>query len=146
MFLGQYVHNLDGKGRLTIPIRFRELLGEDAAYVMQGFDNNLMVLPTPAFEALSLRTNGTNMADPAARLLRRLIFSTANRVEVDRAGRILVPQFLRQNAGIESEAVLVGVGEYFEIWSPERWSRQVDQLQDVEQNAQRFMGIELSAN
>lgn len=146
MFLGQYYHNLDGKGRLTIPARFRELLGEDAAYIMQGFDNNLMVLPTAAFEALSRRANDTNLADPAARLLRRLIFSTANHVEVDRAGRILVPQFLRQNAGMDSEAVVVGVGDYFEIWAPERWNQQVDQLQDVEQNAQRFMGLELSAN
>ncbi|HSO26903.1 MAG TPA: division/cell wall cluster transcriptional repressor MraZ [Anaerolineales bacterium] len=146
MFLGQYYHNLDGKGRLTIPARFRELLGEDAAYIMQGFDNNLMVLPTAAFEALTHRTNQTNLTDPAARLLRRLIFSTANHVEVDRAGRILVPQFLRQNSNLDSEAVVVGVGDYFEIWAPDRWSQQVDQLQDVEANAQRFLALDLSAS
>jgi transcriptional regulator MraZ len=144
MFLGQYHHSLDEKGRLTIPARYRDLLAAQGAYILQGFDRNLMVLIAPTFEAISRRVNAMSMTDPSARLLKRLIFSTADRVEVDRSGRILLPQFLRESAGLQNEAVLVGVGEYFEIWAPEVWGSQEAQLQDVENNAQRFISLELS--
>jgi MraZ protein len=145
MFLGQYHHNLDDKGRLTIPSRFRDLLIAEGAFVMQGFDQNLMVLTSSTFEAISRRVNGMSMTDPTARLLRRLIFSTADRTEIDKAGRILLPQFLRQAAGLDGEAVIVGVGEYFEIWSPANWNTQMDQLQDVQANAQRFVALDLTS-
>lgn len=143
MFLGQFYHSLDDKGRLTIPARFRELLADEGAYIMQGFDQNLMVLTRNSFEAISRRINQTSMTDPTARLLRRLLFSTADRIEVDRVGRILLPQFLRQTAGLDSEAVVVGAGEHFEIWSPERWEAQTEQINDAEANAQRFEAYEL---
>lgn len=145
MFLGQFYHNLDEKGRLTVPARYRELLAAEGAYLIQGFDQNLMVLTSPTFEAISRRVNAMNMTDPNARLLRRLIFSTADRVEIDRAGRILLPQFLRQTVGLEGDVVIVGVGDYFEIWSAERWSSQAAQLQDADANAQRFGALTLSS-
>jgi MraZ protein len=145
-FLGQYHHNLDDKGRLTIPARFRDLLVAEGAYVMQGFDNNLLVLTVPTFEAISRRVNKMSLTDPSARLLKRKVFATADRVEVDRAGRILIPQFLRQSASIDGDAVLVGAGDYFEIWSPDLWTGQLSQLQDAESNAQRFLTLELSAD
>ena len=90
MFLGQYRHNLDNKGRLTIPARFRELLS-DGAYITQGFDKNLMVLTAPTFEFISQRVNQMSITDPTARELKRLLFSTADRVEPDSNGRILIP-------------------------------------------------------
>jgi MraZ protein len=145
MFLGRYRHNLDEKGRLIIPVRFRDVLNTEGAFVLQGFDHNLMVLTQPVFEAISRRVNQMSLTDPSARLLKRLIFSTADRVEVDRAGRILIPQFLRQAAGLSSDAYIVGAGDYFEIWAPDQWTRQTDQLQDVESNAQRFLSLELSS-
>ena len=145
MFLGRFYHNLDDKGRLTIPARFRELLLPDGAYVMQGFDQNLLVLPSAAFEAVSHNINQMSMTDPTIRLLRRLLFSTADRVEFDRAGRILIPQFLRQAAGIDTSVVLVGAGRYFEIWSPEAWAVQDEQLQDPQANAQRFSEFDLTS-
>ncbi len=145
MFLGQFYHNLDDKGRLTVPARFRDVLAAEGAYVLQGFDQNLLVLTAPTFEAISRRVNEMSMTDPMTRLLRRLLFSTANRVDVDRVGRILIPQFLRQSASLESDVVIVGAGDYFEIWSPDTWNKQVDQLQDVEANAQRFMTLELAS-
>ncbi len=138
MFLGQFQHALDNKGRLTIPSRFRELLLAEGAYVIQGMDRNLMVLTVPEFERISQRVAGMTVTDPDARLLKRLIFSTASRVEVDKTGRILIPEFLRVYAGLEAEAYVVGVGEYFEIWSPPSWAEQMTKLQDVEANAQRF--------
>ncbi len=142
MFLGQYRHAIDNKGRLTIPARFRDLL-EDGAYITQGFDRNLMVLRAPTFEGISRRVSQLSMTDPAVRQLRRLIFSTADRADVDRNGRILIPQFLRDVAHVDGEAVVVGVGEYFEIWSPDVWDTQLDQLQDADGNAQKFSTFEL---
>jgi MraZ protein len=145
MFLGQYRHNIDEKGRLTVPARFRDVLAVDGAYILQGFDQNLMVLPAPTFEAVSRRVSKMSITDPTARLLKRLVFSTADRVEVDRAGRILIPQFLRESAFLEGDAVVVGAGDFFEIWAPTNWEGQVAQLQDVEANAQRFISLELSS-
>jgi MraZ protein len=143
MFLGQYHHNLDSKNRLTIPSRFRELLA-DGAYVMQGFDRNLMVLTASAFAKIYQRSNLMSLTDPTTRLLKRLIFSTASHVDVDNAGRILIPEFLRQVIDLQSEAVVVGVGDYFEIWSPDLWTEQINQLQDAEANAQRFAALDMS--
>lgn len=144
MFLGQYQHNIDSKGRLTIPARFRELLIAEGAYVTQGFDNNLMVLTVPTFAQIYQRVNRMSMTDPMARLLKRLIFSNADRVDVDKVGRILIPQFLRDAVELDGEAVIVGVGDYFEIWSTNMWQDQIAQLKDVEANAQRFMALDLS--
>ena len=145
MFFGRFYHNLDEKGRLTIPARYRDLLLPDGAYVMQGFDPNIMVLPSAVVESLSININQMSITDPTKRLLRRLVFSTADRVEFDRAGRILIPQFLRQAAGLDTTVVVVGAGLYFEIWSPESWVDQDEQLQDAQANAQRFSSLELTS-
>jgi MraZ protein len=144
MFLGQYQHSLDNKGRLTIPVRYRELLAE-GAYITQGFDRNLMVLTTSAFQGIAQRVNRMSVTDPEARSLRRLIYSHGEQVEVDKAGRILIPQFLREAAGLDGEAILVGTGDYFEIWSPAYWEEQSVRLQDAEANAQRFSAFDISA-
>lgn len=144
MFLGKYKHTLDIKGRLTIPSRFRELLAADGAYITQGFDHNLMVLPPTAFEKIYERVNRMSMTDNNARMLKRLIFSSAEKVDVDRAGRILIPEHLRQLADLESEAIVVGLGDYFEIWAPEPWEEQLATLNDSEANAQRFAVLNLS--
>jgi MraZ protein len=144
MFLGQYQHSIDNKGRLTIPSRFRELLAADGAYILQGFDRNLIVLPEPAFERISAKINGLSVTDSNARALRRQIYSTATRVEADRSGRILIPDFLRQAANLDSEAMLVGAGNFFEIWSPDLWGQQVNQIQVDESNGQRFAVLDLS--
>jgi MraZ protein len=142
MFLGQYEHTIDEKGRLTIPVRFRAPL-EGGAYVTQGFDQNLIILTADSFQQMYERVKDLSVTDPTSRMLRRLIFSNADRVEVDRAGRILIPQFLRQATGLEGSAVVVGAGEYFEIWSPARWAEQNRKLQESEANAQRFAALEL---
>lgn len=142
MFLGQYDHNIDDKGRLTIPARFRELLAE-GAYVTQGFDGNLLVLTTAHFNRLSSQVNATSLTDPASRSLRRLIFSYADRVEVDKAGRILIPQFLRQAVGLESTAVVVGAGDFFEIWQPELWQQVQTELENNDANNARFSALNL---
>ncbi len=144
MFLGQYQHALDDKGRLTIPAAFRDALA-GGAFISQGFDRNLMVMTSTYFQQVYERINAMSITDPAARLLRRLILSSAYQVEVDKAGRILVPQNLRQFLGLNSEAMVIGQGEYFEIFTPAEWSQQMQTLQDADANAQRFQALDLGA-
>ena len=144
MFLGQYQHNLDDKGRLMIPARFRQLLDGDA-FITQGFDKCLMVMTGSYFKQVYERIETMNLADPTARLLRRLILSNAYPVEVDKIGRMLVPQNLRTFLAIENgELVVAGQGEYFEVWMPVLWSEQMTQLQDTEANKARFSTLDLS--
>jgi MraZ protein len=143
MFLGQYRHNLDSKDRLTIPVRYREFL-EEGGYVTEGFDRNLLILPENEFIRVTERVKQMSMTDGITRLLRRKIFSTAIRVELDKVGRILIPQFLREFAGLEGEVILVGAGEYIEIWAPDLWEEQLVQLEDAETNAERFSAFDLS--
>ena len=80
------------------------------------------------------------------RLLRRLILSSAYLIEVDKVGRILVPQNLRQVIMLQDEAIVAGQGEYFEVWTPAAWNDQLAQLQDIETNNQRFAALDLSRN
>jgi transcriptional regulator MraZ len=143
MFLGQFQHNLDEKGRLMIPARYRELLAA-GAFITQGFDRCLMVMTDTYFAQVYDRINSMNLADPTARLLRRLILSNAYSVDVDKVGRILVPGNLRQVIALNGEAIVAGQGDYFEVWNPADWDAQMNQLQDIETNNQRFATLDLS--
>lgn len=143
MFLGQYFHAIDSKGRMTIPARYRELL-TDGVYLTQGFDPNLRLLAEPVFHAMAEKINRLSETDPRNRKLKRLFFSSAGRVELDSLGRVLIPQFLREYAGLENEAVVVGVGQAIEIWSPATWQGQRNALNDTEANAQQFAELDLS--
>ena len=137
MFYGQYHHTLDSKDRMTIPAKFRELVGE-GVFVFQGFDHNLMVFTKDHFEILSQQVDSTDLANTDDRLLRRLFFATAEWVDMDKAGRILIPGFLKKAAGFNNEVVLVGAGRFFEIWSKELWEEQSLKLLDIETNVQRL--------
>ncbi len=145
MFLGQFQHSIDDKGRLMVPARFRELL-EGGAYLTQGFDKCLMVMTEAYFKQVYERIIAMNLADPIARLLRRMILSNAYPVDVDKVGRILVPGNLRQFASLESDAIVAGQGEYFEVWTPAEWEKQTAQINDTEANNQRFVTLNLSSN
>jgi MraZ protein len=145
MFLGQFRHTLDTKNRLTIPARYRDLLAE-GAYVTRGFDGNLIVYTSATFHSISRQASETSVTDQAARQLKRLLFSNADFIEVDRAGRILIPDFLRESADLENEVVIAGMGDHFEIWSPERWMQQMQLLDDPQANAERFASLKISAS
>ena len=133
MFFGEYSHSLDSKKRLTIPSRFRDEL-RDGAYVMEGLDGNLNVFTPAVFEKILENISALSLTDDNVRDIRRKFFGRSGYLEIDNAGRILIPDFLRQTAGIESEAVLTGAGSYFEIWSPESWQQCLSRLQNPEAN------------
>jgi MraZ protein len=143
MFLGHFQHSIDEKGRLTVPARFRELL-QGGAYITQGFDRCLMVMTGNYFHQVYAHLGALNLADPTARMMRRMILANAYALEVDKAGRVLVPQHLRAFAALDGEAVVAGQGDYFEVWTPSAWDEQVKQIQDTEANNQRFATLNLS--
>lgn len=144
MFLGQFVHSIDTKGRITVPVRFRASLSSGATMV-QGFEKNIVVYTTENFLKLAQQTNTLSTTNPDVRAIRRLIFGRASDVELDASGRILIPPFLREYAGIKDEVTIVGGGGYFEIWDSELWSEELPTVTDPEVNARRFAEFDLSA-
>ncbi len=143
MFLGQYDHNIDAKSRLTVPVKFRAALAS-GAYVVQGFERNLMVYTTESFERLAKRAYSHTMTDPEVRAMRRVVFGGARQVNLDSAGRILIPTFLLEYAELGTEATIIGTGEYFEIWNPDDWAEELLSVTDPETNAGRFASFDLS--
>ncbi len=143
MFLGQYQHSLDAKGRIIVPARFREELAE-GGFVTRGFDRCLMVMTLDYFELVYQRINAMNLADPATRELRRLFFANAYSITPDKIGRINLAPNLREFAKIESDTIVAGQGEYFEIWLPTLWEAQMTTLENEEANLERFSALDLS--
>ncbi len=121
MFLGRFSHNLDAKGRLAIPAKFRGALA-DGLVVTRGIDRCLSVYPLTAWETLAARVSALSISDPDARQFKRMVFAEAMDEDLDAQGRIVVPSELRRYAGIEREAIIVGMNTYVEIWDPTRWS------------------------
>lgn len=120
MFLGEYTHTLDEKGRLTIPAKFRNLLAAGLV-VTRGFDQNLMIFPMDEWQGLAQRVAERPLSDEGVRAFRRRVFSGAVDLLPDRQGRILVPPYLREFAGIDGEVVIAGMFNYIELWSAEAW-------------------------
>ena len=120
MFTGEYRHAVDDKGRLAVPSRFRAQLAGNVV-VARWLDACLAIFPMPAWEELATRVGSLPMTDPNARLLQRQLFAGAFETELDRQGRVLVPQHLRAFAALESEALVLGNREHAEIWAPGRW-------------------------
>lgn len=143
MFFGQFDHNLDDKGRLTIPSQYRDLL-EVRAYITQGFDDNLMVIQGEEFDSLYHKIKLMNVADSHARDLSRLLFGNAVKLEMDKAGRVLIPPFLREAANLTTSVKLVGMGPYFEIWSMENWGAKAAIMNDGAERADRFKDLDLT--
>ena len=127
VFLGEYEHSLDDKGRLAVPARFRDELGEGVV-ITRGFDRCLMGFPRSVWEALAQQVSSLSLGQGEARNLRRLLFSGAADVMLDRQGRILIPQNLREYAGLGEQVVVAGLNTHFEIWSSERWREVLDTL------------------
>jgi MraZ protein len=143
MFLGEFTHAIDDKGRLTIPAKFREALAQGAV-VTRGFDKNLVIYTSDTFTHLAQRATALSPTDPNHRALLRLTFSGASEAESDKQGRVNIPPFLREYAALDGECVVVGVGDYIEVWSKAGWAEQLQQINDVAANAQRFAALDLA--
>ena len=143
MFFGQYHLSLDDRGRLELPPLLRARLAGEVV-ITQGFDGNLLLLKDGVFDGILQRAKGMNIADPRARLLLRLILSNASESAVDDSGRVFVTEDLRNYAQLQGEVVLIGQGDYLELWAPAHWEKQEDRLRDAEANADYFSQLNLS--
>jgi MraZ protein len=129
MFVGQYQHAIDDKGRVTLPAKFRAELATGVV-VTRGLDGCLFVYPMEEWKRLSGRINDMSVANPKARQIARYFFSGANECSPDRQGRILIPSFLRDYARLDGEAMIVGSGTRIEIWNTETWEETIQVAQD----------------
>lgn len=123
MFLGEYVHSIDAKGRIILPADFRQELGVSFV-ITRGLDSCLFLYGQQAWEDWTARLRALPMAKPAARALNRFFFSGARSLECDKQGRFLIPASLRLHAGIalKQDVVLTGVDTRIEVWNKELWA------------------------
>ncbi len=120
MFMSEYNHTVDTKGRLIVPSKFREQLGDEFV-VTKGMDGCLFVYANEDWTAFEQKLTSLPLINKEARKFARFFLAGAAQVEVDKQGRILLPANLREFAGLEKDVVLVGVGSRIEIWSRENW-------------------------
>ncbi|MCM1551409.1 MAG: division/cell wall cluster transcriptional repressor MraZ [Butyrivibrio sp.] len=120
MFMSEYNHTIDAKGRLIIPSKFREVLGEEFV-VSKGMDGCLFVYANDDWNAFEQKLTSLPLINKEARQFARFFLAGAAQVEVDKQGRILLPAALREFAGLDKDVVLVGVGSRIEIWSKEKY-------------------------
>lgn len=139
MFMGEYNHTIDAKGRLIIPAKFREVLGEEFV-VTKGMDGCLFVFDNPEWQVFADKLRGLPMIDKEARQFTRFFLAGAAGVEVDKQGRILLPAVLRSFAGLEKEVALVGVGSRIEIWDKATWEEK-NQYDDMDEIAENMEGL-----
>jgi MraZ protein len=143
MFFGKCTLPLSEKLQLTLPSNFREAVS-NSAYITQGFDRNLFLLSHQAFNAIYAHVTATSISDPLARLLTRLFLGGAAEIAIGNLGQIELPSNLCEFAGLDKEIILVGQGEYSEIWSPALWQEQIDRLNDFNANTNRFEKFHVS--
>ncbi len=120
MFLGEYTHTLDDKGRLTLPARWRDELGEEVV-ITRGLDPCLFVFPKSKFEIIAHEYDLLGLGKSDARALSRFLFAKATSDTPDKQGRIIIPQSLREFAGINGEAMIVGANNRIEVWNAARY-------------------------
>jgi MraZ protein len=121
MLLGEFQHNLDTKGRMAIPAKFRDKLTA-GAIITRGIDNCLFVFANPEWEALAAKLIALPLAQANSRAFVRLMLAGATDVEVDNQGRILVPDYLRKYAGLKKEVVVAGLYNRIELWDKATWA------------------------
>lgn len=121
MLSGEYSHNLDAKGRVILPARLREEIG-DSFYITRGFEGCLAVYSSEEFEKLGAAISALPGNMKEVRKLQRIIITGAHQCEVDKQGRFVVPPTLREFASLEKELTIVGNGSHAEIWDSAKWN------------------------
>ena len=121
MLLGEFKHNLDTKGRMAIPAKFRDKL-EAGAIITRGIDNCLFVFANNEWEVLAKKLVALPLAQANSRAFARLMLAGATDVELDNQGRILIPDYLRKYAGLSKSVVVAGLYNRIEIWDEAAWT------------------------
>lgn len=128
MFLGEYQHSLDEKGRVTIPAKFREGIGYKFV-VTKGLDNCIFLYPRDEWQLIEKKLRSLPLTRSDVRSFVRFFFSGAAEMDLDKQGRSVLPLNLREYAGIERDVIIIGVGSRVEIWSADKWTNYSENAQ-----------------
>lgn len=139
MFMGEYNHTVDEKGRLIIPSKFREELG-DRFVVTKGLDGCLFVYPEDEWKILEDKLRALPLTNRDARAFARYMLAGAAEVEPDKMGRILIPQVLRTFGELDKDVVLIGVASRVEIWNKDKWDNALS-LGDMDEIAEKMADL-----
>jgi len=143
MFYGEFEHTIDKKGRLIIPSKFRDSFkeyGVDKFYITVGFEKCLFFFTENEWRSQEAKFKSTSFTKAEARKFNRLYFSRAGQIECDKQGRILVPKYLKDMAGIKKDVMIIGVSNRIEIWSRESWQEYYNNSKEsFEEIAERLM-------
>lgn len=142
MFMGEYSHSVDAKGRLIVPAKFREQLG-DQFVVTKGVDGCLYLYSQEEWKRIEEKFREMNLTSKDARKFMRFFFAGAAMCEVDKQGRVLIPSVLREFAGLEKDVVLVGVLTKIEIWDKDRYD-EANSYDDMDEIVERMAELGLS--
>jgi len=140
VFLGEFIHTIDEKGRLTIPARFRADLAVGLV-VTRGLDRCLAIYPMEEWEQLAERVSALPMTDRRARAFRRLVFANASNAIPDKQGRVLIPPRLREYANLDGEVVVTGLNTYIEVWGPDSWGEERERVEGDEANVEGWAAL-----
>lgn len=122
MFLGEYQHQIDQKGRVVLPAKFREEMA-DGLVVTKSMEHCLFVYTLSEWAVQENQAKSLSMFDQAGRDFKRIFFSPAAKAVPDKQGRFVIPQNLRDYANLDKDIVVIGTGEYVEIWDKEEWAK-----------------------
>lgn len=122
MFIGEYQHTIDQKGRMAIPAKFRATLAKGAV-VTKGLDNCLFLYPKEAWKILAPKLAALPISRAGNRAFSRLMLAGAMDVDIDKQGRALIPDYLRQYAGMQKAVIIAGLYDRLEIWDEGRWNQ-----------------------
>lgn len=128
MFIGEYSHNIDQKGRMAIPVKFRGKLSEGAV-VTRGLDNCLFLYTQEEWEKMALKLANLPTSQANARAFARLMLAGAMDVTIDKQGRIVIPSYLRDFAGIKGNVVVTGLYNKIEIWDESVWKEYKEKVE-----------------
>jgi MraZ protein len=131
LFLGEYDHALDERGRVTLPRKIRQELGEEQIILARGFDKCIFGFDRESWEREATKQLESPVTDEKARAIRRYMFAGAEKVSVDKLGRILVPALLKEYAGIAQDVMVIGAGDHFELWNKTNWEAVARELGEV---------------
>ncbi|MBQ3891149.1 MAG: division/cell wall cluster transcriptional repressor MraZ [Lachnospiraceae bacterium] len=139
MFMGEYNHTVDEKGRLIIPSKFREELGNEFV-ITKGLDDCLFIYNNTEWKALEDKLRALPLTNKNARTFARFMLGGAATVELDKQGRILIPQVLRTFASLDKEIVLVGIANRIEVWNKAKWDA-ASNIDDMESIAEQMADL-----
>lgn len=139
MLLGEFRHNLDTKGRVAVPAKFREKMS-GGAIITRGLDNCLFLFDAKEWQTLAEKLVALPLAQANSRAFARLMLAGAMDVEVDSQGRILIPDYLRNYAELKKEVVLAGLYSRVEIWDKEIWERYKDKTESSSEEIAEKLG------